>query len=262
MFDLLTHPEDVAGVFESRLFTRDLGLGGVLQWGHWNEERNETAVRLAGRRSGISQLVDESEARDVLGTLARSWLARALKPSDRYLVEKSPNHLYAILEIESVFPGAQFVHVIRDGRDVAVSTQAARSWAPGVITRKATSVLNVARLWDRALRTSERAKQHLGPRLIEVSYERLHADPKTVVTELFDFAGYAGGEAAVDAAIAATKFESNYEGGEDQFRRAGRTGDWRTSLSIVDRLAFERGAGDMLRKRGYERSRWWWIRPR
>jgi hypothetical protein len=262
IFDLLTHPDDVAGVFESLLFTRDLGIGGVLHWGHWDEKQVATVKGITGRHTGIGQLVDKEEVREVFRTLAQRWLARALKPSDRYLVEKSPSHLHSALEILSVFPDARFVHVIRDGRDVAVSTQAARNWAPGAMRKQAMSVLNVARQWERAMVTSENLVGYLDPsQVVEISYERMHAEPKAVATELFRFCGFEGGEDAVDAAIAATRFDANYSGGDDQFRRAGRTGDWRSSLSLLDRLAFERGAGDMLRKRGYERSRWWWIRP-
>ena len=260
VFDLLTHPDDVAGVFESWMFTQNHGLGGILHWSQWDTEQSSAAMRVTGRASGIAQLADRDEVRQVARDLAQRWLARALKPSDRYLVEKSPDHLYAALEIDAVFPDARFISVIRDGRDVAVSARATQSWDPAFITEAKTTPFQVARRWRSAVETSGGLAEHFGPRFMEIAYERLHAEPKAAAAELFRFCGFDHGDAEIDAALAGTRFEKQRSGDDDHFRRAGRTGDWRSTFSIVDRLAFERGAGPALRARGYETSRWWWLR--
>ncbi len=260
VFDLLTHPDDVAGVFESWLFTQGHGLGGILHWSQWNSDQSSAALRVTRRKSGIAQLADRDEVRTAARDLAGRWLARALKPSDRYLVEKSPDHLYAALEINEVFPDARFISVIRDGRDVAVSARATQSWDPDFITKQKTSPLQVARRWSGAVETSRGLAAHFGPRFMEIAYERLHAEPKAAATDLFRFCGFDHDEAEIDAALAETRFEKQTVGEGDHFRRAGRTGDWRDTFSILDRLAFERGAGPALRARGYETSRWWWLR--
>jgi hypothetical protein len=261
VFDLLTHPDDVAGVFESQLFTHDSGLGGILHWAHWNADLTSTAERVAGRKSGLGQLADNDEVLAVGRELAQRWLARALKPSDRYLVEKSPNHLFSALEISEVFPDARFICVIRDGRDVAVSAQAAVKWAPGAIPEELMSVGQLARRWQNSVTASAGLLDHFGAdRYMEIAYERLHAEPKAAAADLFRFCGFEAGEDAIDAALAATRFEGSFKGGEDHFRRAGRTGDWRERFTLRERLAFERAGGPALRARGYETSRWWWLR--
>ena len=260
VFDLLTHPDDVAGVFESWIFTQANGLGGILHWSQWHDEQAAAAERVTGRQSGIRQLVDQDEVRLVARDLAERWLARALKPSDRYLVEKSPDHLYAALEIDTVFPDARFISVIRDGRDVAVSARATQSWDPDFITEEKTTPAQVAQRWRGAVETSKRLADHFGPRFIEINYERLHAEPKAAAEELFAFCGFDHDEVVIDAALAGTRFEKQKSGADDHFRRAGRTGDWRSTFSVRDRLAFERAAGAALRSRGYETSRWWWLR--
>jgi sulfotransferase family protein len=261
VFDLLSHPADVAGVFESWLFTSEFGLGGLLHWGLWDPGYVGTVEKVFGRRGGIGQLVTHEEVRNACSQLAQRWLARALQPGHRYLVEKSPDHLYAALAISDVFPDAKFVNVVRDGRDVAVSVDAARSWAPGSIGRRASSVSQVAKRWRDALETSAKVAAHLGPRFFEVTYEQMKAEPLATATALFRFCGIDANEEQVAAALKATEFDKNYEGGDDRFRRAGRVGDWRRTFSLLDRLAFERASGGMLRTRGYERSRWWWAAP-
>jgi hypothetical protein len=260
VFDLLTHPDDVAGVFESWLFTQNHGLGGILHWTQWDEEQSATAQRITGRPSGIQQLVDRDEVRQIARDLATRWLARALKPSDRYLVEKSPDHLQAALEIDDVFPDARFISVIRDGRDVAVSQRAAHSWAPSFITKRRTSPLQVAHRWREIVEMSARLSEHFGPRFMEISYEELHRDPKAAATTLFRFCGFDHDAAEIEAALGGTRIEKQRKSDDDPFRRAGRTGDWRSTFSVLDRLAFERAAGPALRARGYESSRWWWLR--
>jgi hypothetical protein len=65
----------------------------------------------------------------------------------------------------------------------------------------------------------------------------------------------------LETVFRATDFRSNHPGGEGSFYRAGRVGDWRTSFSRFDGLAFELAAGDMLRATGYEHDRSWWLAP-
>lgn len=73
-----THPL-VAGVFESKLFARPHGLSGLLHDDHWS-----------GRRSGLGVLTSRDEVVEVVRELASGWLAGALRPEHRFLVEKTP----------------------------------------------------------------------------------------------------------------------------------------------------------------------------
>jgi hypothetical protein len=66
-------------------------------------------------------------------------------------------------------------------------------------------------------------------------------------------------EDEVAAAIQATDFATTYQGGETSFRRAGRVGDWRTRLGLVDRMLFQLASRSALVDLGYETSRWWWL---
>lgn len=46
------------------------------------------------------------------------------KPRLRFIGEKDPGHAFQLMLLGSLFPKAKFIHVLRDGRDLALS-----SWA-------------------------------------------------------------------------------------------------------------------------------------
>jgi len=260
VFDLLTYPGDVAGIFESWMFTSDLGLGGLLQWGHWRPDHIEGLTAHFGRRPGIGQILSRDEVVDLYRRMASDILGRACGPGVNYLVEKTPDHLYAAPTISELFPHARFINVIRDGRDVAVSMRAAVRWNSGQMPRSMGSMLHVARRWRTALEFSRDLATKLGDRYCEISYEALHADPYERLAELYTFCGFKADRALIDGAIKSFDFDTNFERGDDRFRRAGRIGDWRKAMNLRDRMEFHRGAGRELIARGYERSRWWWLR--
>lgn len=260
IFDVLTHPAGVAGVFESWMFTTDHGMGGLLHWGQWTPGFIDKAEEAAGRSAGLGQLVDRDTVTQACRQLAETWLASALKPDDHYLVEKSPDHLYAVLEISEVFPDARFINVIRDGRDVATSVLAAQAWTRREDHERGRALREAATRWRNAIDVSAKIADHLGPRYTEITYEDMKAQPVDAAKRLFEFAGIPVDAAGAQAAVDATKFGRNFEGGQDKFRRAGRTGDWKTTFSFKDRRAFARIATPALMKRGYVSSRFWWVR--
>lgn len=259
VFDLLSARDDVAGVFESWLFTQEFGFGGLLHWGQWDAATVAERERVFGQRAGVGQFADRDEVVGACRDLATRWLARALEPHHRFLVEKSPDHLYATHAISDLFPQARFVNIVRDGRDVAVSVRAARSWVPGSLTKRATAVREVARRWHNALTVSERIAAHLGSRYHEVRYEELRSDPVRTVTALFAFCGIDPAEASVAAALDATDL-ARHQTSQEGFRRKGAVGDWARELSLLDRWSFHRVAGASLVSHGYAPSRWWWLR--
>jgi hypothetical protein len=189
-------------------------------------------------------------------------LARALRPHHRFLVEKSPRHGHHIPFINELFPTARFVHVVRDGRDVAVSVRAAsRSWAPDWRGDVARSVWTSAADWRNSLAAVRAATPAVADRLLEVRYEDAIADPYAVYRRLYEFAGIPYGDALLERVFDATDFERNFRPDEGQFRRAGRVGDWRTRFTTRDRIEFARAAGTTLVDLGYEDHPFRWVLP-
>lgn len=107
-------------------------------------------------------------------------------------IEKTPGHVFHISLIEKYIPSAQFVHVIRDGRDVVASTvDAARSF-PDASAWKAYADLYVAiDRYNRCLMESTRYLDADGH--VFVRYEHILDDVESTVDRLFDALGLDGG---------------------------------------------------------------------
>ena len=170
-------------------------------------------------------------ARHYIDTLFSIHCAQMTKP---YWINKTPGLLTYLHYLPKLFPYAKFIHILRDGRDVAVST-IATSW--GVKT-----VSEAARRWKNLLLTGrERANPALAP-YMEVRYEDLVESPAKVLQDLFDFLDLDGD---IDDILSRV-----------QIARAS-VGNWKTKFSLEERRIFAREAGDLLITLGYEKDAAW-----
>lgn len=258
LFEALeAHPE-VAGIFETFLFDDRIGLAGLFDDAFWDPGRVALQREHIGRPVGLGQLVTRAELAADLGGLVTAWLARPLGPGHRYLVEKSPVHVFKAPLIAELVPQARFVEIVRDGRDVALSSLAANEGWGRRVRRDpaATGVTESAQAW-RANLTAGRAHQRALPdRWLRVRFEDLRADFDGTVAAVLRFAGF---PATLEHARAAAD-PGRHQLGETGFRRGGRVGRWRAQFGLRDALAFHRAAGAMLVEAGYERDRRWVAR--
>ncbi len=247
VYDILTSHPEVAGVYESWLFTRNSGLGSLFTEAHWPPNR-----------SGLSGLLERQALLNETRVFADRVLSNAIKPSHRFLVEKSPSHLYVMRLIHELYPGSRFVNVVRDGRDVSVSVRsAARSWVPQWGQTFGRSISASARAWGHAVRHAQRVGRELGDLYHEIRYEEIKRDPIGSYRQLFEFCNIPYDEELLQQIFEATDFATNYKPGENRFRRGGRVGDWRTHFNLLDAIRFNQAAGAGLVKTGYEKNRWW-----
>src|SRR5215212_5800458 len=104
------HPDVAAIPTESHLFSH--GIAPLL-------ERFHHGARSSPHLGAL--YVD----REVLLDAAREFCDRIfgelLDPGKRYLAERTPLHVLHLDLIGSIYPDASYVHIIRDGRDVARS---------------------------------------------------------------------------------------------------------------------------------------------
>jgi hypothetical protein len=262
-FDMLSSHPEVAGVFESGLFSSNLGLATLFAEEHWyrDSDRLESDRRFFGAAFRLNQIIDRDELIRDVRNLAGRWLSRALGPEHRYLVEKTPQHLATMPTIAELFPGAVFIHVIRDGRDMIVSRKAAaRTW-PGLPSRSV-QVGETAAQWATALSTARETAERERLRYAEIRYEEMRLDPQSALRGLFEFCSIPAKDELVAQICEQTSISKQRRGDGDAFRRRGEIGEWRESLSLRDRFRFDRAAGSMLVELGYELRRSWWLRPR
>lgn len=143
---------------------------------------------------GLPTVFTVEEFDDVLRDIARKVFAavRQMQPDARIIVEKTPaNSLYVSL-ILRLFPGARFIHLIRDPHDVVASLLGASSdwgsrWAPRTVDR-------AARMWSSHYEGARKAVA--GRHYQEVRYEELRRDGPAVLSRVFATCGLTVGEDA------------------------------------------------------------------
>ena len=123
-------------------------------------------------------------------------------PRADFFVEKSPVHSRRIPQIAASYPDAWFVHIVRDGRDVARS-------AAQVPFFDLADPVAAAGMWQDFVRAARRGAPS-ATRYREVRYESLYADPVGHMRALFAWVGLGDDEAgpldhagAVGAAVLA-----------------------------------------------------------
>jgi hypothetical protein len=196
-------------------------------------------------------------------------------------------------EISTICPGAKVIHIIRDGRDVAVSTmhhkwnqaedrggtsritpeQAAKREAyyedPQALLKTDEGMFpegwleNYAAKWR--ANVSKTVKD--GPALLsanyrEVKYEDLLERPEEEVKRLLEFLGADASEGTVRRCVSAASFEKLAGGrkrGQEEasFFRKGVAGDWKNAFAEQDKQTFKAIAGDLLIELGYEEDNGW-----
>lgn len=114
-----------------------------------------------------------------LRAIYRAYAARHRKPR---WGDKTPLHIEHMPRLAELLPEARFIHLYRDGRDVAVSWRAV-PFAPGD-----GSIEAIAAAWRDQIACA-RSVQHVLPHYREVRYEDLVAEPGRVLADLCAWLG-------------------------------------------------------------------------
>ena len=227
---------------------------------------------------------------NILSMMIGYFLVGELSKTKKTLVgDKSPLLTPdTIKEISGVYPEARVIHIIRDGRDAAVSavhhswnfgkTQGVRISAKreayhenaGGLRNKRESLFagnslrRMAAEWDaRVSRTIEDGPALLGDNYTEVRYEGLLERPEEEMTRLLGFLGAEAGEETVSHCVNSASFEKLSKGRrrdeEDatSFFRKGVAGDWKNVFTARDKQVFKEVAGGLLIRLGYEENDHW-----
>ena len=197
-------------------------------------------------------------------------LGELAKTSKKFVGDKSPLLTpHTVEEVSSVYPEARVLHIIRDGRDAAVSAaHHARNFG-----RKRSNdepLFDETRLRKLAADWNERVGSAIedGPRLLgdnyaEVRYEDLLARPEDEMRRVLEFLGADADDQNVARCVEGASFEKlskgRARGQEDpaSFFRKGVSGDWRDAFTERDKAVFKEEAGGLLVKLGYEKDGDW-----
>ncbi len=192
------------------------------------------------------------------------YLAGADDPSVvRALGDRTPEAALAMPALHTLYPTARFLHIIRDGRDAAVSGWAHlhRQGRGGQFESFAAYAAYFAeRHWVPYIERARRAaKQMLAPYL-EVRYEALHAEPMPTAWRMLEFLDVNVTPEIVRSCVEGATFEritrGRAPGEEDRSShlRKGIVGDWRNAFDDEATVRFEEAGGELLRELGYAQA--------
>ena len=166
--------------------------------------------------------------------------------------DKTPIYASYLDLIHEIWPQAQFLHIIRDGRDAALSMLEKYERDEFHV-----DVFFAARNWVRRIRKAQASGARLGPGLYyELRYEDLVQYPERELQAVCDFLG----ETFEPAMLVHHRLASDRIPAESHFfdtvrspTTQQRMGLWQEKLSTRDQRLIQCVAGRLLSELGYER---------
>jgi hypothetical protein len=113
---------------------------------------------------------------DLIGKVLQ-YYSFALNPEAKIFGDKSPYYRGFLPLLKQIFPEGRIIHIIRDPRDVALSTR--NTWGR--------SMLRAAQDWKEQIPITQRAGRQFASDYHEVRFEDLLADPDKILTDIFKF---------------------------------------------------------------------------
>ena len=131
-------------------------------------------------KPSAQQLVEASTQADFAGLYGALHRIYAQSERKKRWGEKTPRNSFWMDEIRNLYPGAQFIHIVRDGRDQAIDISDSLLWPY--------SVYSGAHLWQRyVLAVRDCAREMPADAFLEIRYEDLCAAPEPVIRRICEF---------------------------------------------------------------------------
>ena len=227
-------------------------------------------------RDGVSRISEEEVRKTIAGFMSSIYEPYASRKAKRIVVDRHPDAIWSFPVLAKIFPTAKFIHLIRDGRDVACSHRdvGVRATSRGVtldVIRQAavSSVYHSAALWAETVKfgwnvcgpESELANEG---RSFTTFYENIVMSPESQIEAICEFLGI--------------KFESTMLNPERLEHGQTVDGIWTTAddvnapismfsagrwidhLSLKDRVIFYAAGQSGLEQTGYDGGLEWLFR--
>lgn len=208
--------------------------------------------RLGLSEEGVGRA--SSGARRYSGFVSRIYDELALLHHKPFAGEKSPGYCRHIPHLHALLPWTKIIHLIRDGRDVALSI---RSWGKGAAKLELARAepIGVGALWWRrdVSRGCGDGRGLPSSSYREVRYEALVREPESSLRELASFLGLEYSEEMAQYHQGRVKASPGLSAKAAWLPPTQGVRDWRTQLAEEDQELFEAIAGEELAMLGYER---------
>ncbi len=119
------------------------------------------------------------QCRDIIEFFDQFTLKFLQKKGGSRFVEKTPPHVLRLSFLVKYFPKAQFINVVRDGRDCFCSARHHRNVVQN------SHIKRYARYWKRCINARLKLGQH--PNILDIKYEKLVTEPEPEIKRLMAF---------------------------------------------------------------------------
>lgn len=206
-------------------------------WPEWGIDDSQLAKVLAG--------MEGTTLSEVLDNVFRLW-GKACRKSVRW-GEKSPRHSYIADQLKSVFSDAQFIHMLRDGRDSCAS-MLERGWYEGSFRR-------ICLHWASCTKAAINFGQSHPHSMTQVRFERLLADPDAEIQSVCRFLDVPFEPSMVDyQAYAREHLPTSARNLHSKLFRPPdkhETGKWKHCMNLWQEATFLAVAGRTAKEAGY-----------
>ncbi|WP_194841237.1 sulfotransferase family protein [Salinibacillus xinjiangensis] len=204
---------------------------------------------------------------EYIQSIFATFIYNFLEPIRNYsraqrVVEKSPHNVLVMKELVQVFPNAKFIHVIRDGRDVACSLKR-MEWTNfnGEPLWYVENLENATKYWAEIITKGiEDAKSPLlNGKIKFVKYEELVSNPKNIMKKVLNFLEEQWNPSVLDY----NKVQRNEEPVESSTKQVSKKlytqsmNRWQREFTDENKEMFKNIAGSLLIQMGYEDSLNW-----
>ena len=205
----------------------------------WNHEWNRL------------QLLEAAEDEPSLSGIVASFYKQYASAKGKTRWGDKSDYLDRLPKINQLFPTAKYIHVIRDGRDVA-SSVLKLDWGPR-------DIIAAASWWNDHVWLGRRLGEWMGPeQYLEVKFEDLVLDTESQLRRICDFVCEDFSSEMLEYyrtqnnEIPHDRTGLHYN--TDQPPKTSRTFAWKTEMSKADAAIFQRYGGRMLMECGYATS--------
>jgi hypothetical protein len=167
-----------------------------------------------------------------------------------------PDDVLHCEHVKEDIPNALFLHIIRDGRDIALSLKKMGGFAPLPWDRSETdSLVATALYWEWMVRRGRAAGRLFPADYLEIRYEDLVTNPRETLVKLGGFIhhdlDYDRIQRAALGRVSETNSSFREEGSKEEIHPLGR---WKERLSAESVAAIEGTVGACLEENGYQLS--------
>ncbi len=167
-----------------------------------------------------------------------------------------PDNVLHVERVKRDIPNALFVHIIRDGRDIALSLKKMGGFTPLPWDRNPTeSLVATALYWEWMVHRGRAHGRKFPADYIEIRYEDLITNPREMLAKLGAFIDHDLDYDRIQRAGLGRLSETNSSFREEGAKEtANPLGRWKERLTQADVAAIEATVGECLQENGYDLS--------